>query len=177
MTKVYLSLGSNIEPEKNIYEALKLLSENVTILEVSTVYLTDPLRQKYLAKFYNCVVKIQTELGPEELKFKILRTIEEKLGRRRSKNKYASRTIDIDILLFGNLYLSKENLIIPDPEIEKRPFLAIPLYEIEPDLVIPQTNEQIVKIADKFGNSSMTKLEEYTRKIRCYVKHLHTQDP
>ena len=174
MTKAFLSLGSNIEPEKNVYEALKLLSEQVRILEVSTVYLTEPLLRKSQAKFYNCVVKIQTDLEPEALKSKTLQTIEEKLGRKKTKDKYASRTIDIDILLYGNLYFSTENLVIPDPEIEKRPFLAIPLYEIEPDLVIPQTNEQIVKIADRFENSSMIKLDEYTNKIKCYVKHLHT---
>jgi len=83
------------------------------------------------------VVEIETNFSPEELKYKVLRKIEKDLGRRRSRDKYASRTIDLDLILYDELIVKGDNFTLPDPQIAKRPYLAIPLYELNPALVLP----------------------------------------
>ncbi len=164
---VFLALGSNIEPEKNIAKALQLLSKYVKILKISTVYLTEPLGGRSQPKFYNCVVKVETNIEPDKLKYDVLRVIEEKLGRRRTKDKYAPRTIDIDITLYGNLRVSTDDMTVPDPEISKRPFLAVPLSEIEPDLKVLGLDKPIKEIAEEFKNHKMTPLSEYTQALQA----------
>ncbi len=167
MTVAYLSLGSNIEPKKNLVEAIRLLSRHVKILKLSTVYLTQPLLHRNQPSYHNCVIKIETEIEPLKLKFDVLRAIESKLKRKRTEDKYASRTIDIDIILYDDLRLSTKELVLPDPEIEKRPFLAIPLYELEPGLKLP-TNKSIREIATRFRNPKMTPLRGFTASLsRC----------
>lgn len=172
MTTAFLSLGSNIEPEKNILEAMKLLSRHVRILKVSTVYLTEPLFHKTQPKYYDCVIEIETDIQPHELKFQVLRAVEEQLGRRRTKDKYASRTIDIDILLYGEMRLKTKELIIPDPEIQKRAFLAIPLSEIEPKLLLPPTNKSIKEVAGEFKDYEMTPMRDFTEILQAFVRSL-----
>jgi 2-amino-4-hydroxy-6-hydroxymethyldihydropteridine diphosphokinase len=172
MTSVFLSLGSNIEPEKNILEAVRLLAEQVRILGASTVYLTTPLRRRTQPKYYNCVLKIETNIPPHRLKFDVLRGIEERLGRKRTEDKYASRTIDIDIIVYGNLRLSSKDLVIPDPEIKRRAFLAIPLCEIEPGLVLPATGGTIKEVASRFNAHRMIRQENFTETLRGLVRTL-----
>jgi 2-amino-4-hydroxy-6-hydroxymethyldihydropteridine diphosphokinase len=116
---------------------VKLLSRQVKILKSSTVYLTEPLLHKAQPKYYNCVIKIETDVELKKLKFVVLRTIEEELGRNRTTDKYASRILDIDILVYGDLNLRKEGLVIPDIDIQKRAFLTLALFEIEPELLLP----------------------------------------
>lgn len=167
MTIAFLALGSNIQPEKNIIDALRRLSKHVKILRISTVYRTEPLLGRPEPDFYNCVVKIETDLEPYKLKHDVFRVIEDKLGRKRTEDKYASRTIDIDIILYGNLQIARENLTVPDPEISKRPFLAVPLHEIDANLTVPGVNKPIKEIAAKFKNHKMTPLDEYTKTVRA----------
>lgn len=166
MVIAFLALGSNIEPEKNIFEAVKLLAKQVKILQISTVYLTEPLGRKNQSKYYNCVLKIETDLTPKKLKFDVLRNMEKALGRKRVKDKYAPRTIDIDLILFDNLQLVSEDLILPDPDICKRAFYAIPLLELEPELTLPPKNMSIKEIADKFKKNELIELKDYTETLQ-----------
>lgn len=172
MTVAFLSLGSNIKPEKNMLEAVRLLSHHVKILKASTVYLTEPLQRKSQPAYYNCVIKIETDIEPRKLKFDVLRVIEEELGRKRIKDKFASRTIDIDIILYGNLIVSTKELILPDPDIRRRAFLAIPLSEIEPDLVLPIGNKSIREIVDRFKKPKMMELKSFTEALQGLVRSL-----
>ena len=172
MTVAFLSLGSNIEPEKNMLEAVRLLSHHVKVLKASTVYLTEPLQLKSQPAYYNCIIKIETDIEPRKLKFDVLRAIEEELGRKRIKDKFASRTIDIDIILYGNLVVSTKELILPDPDIRRRAFLAIPLFEIEPDLVLPIGNKPIREIASRFKKPQMMELKSYTESLQGLVRSL-----
>lgn len=172
MTVVFLSLGSNVKPEENVLEAVRLLSHHVKVLKASTVYLTEPLRHRSHPAYYNCVLKIETDIKPHDLKSNVLRPIEQKLGRKRTKDKYSSRTIDIDIILYGNQIISTKELVVPDSDIQKRAFLAIPLYEIEPDLILPNTNEHISEIASRFKNPKITKLKSFTATLRALVNSL-----
>lgn len=172
MTAAFLSLGSNIEPEKNILEAIRLLSRHVKILKSSTVYLTEPLLRRSQPKYYNCVIKIETDIEPYKLKFDILRAIEEELGRKRSEDKYAPRTIDIDIILYGDLQVSTKELVIPDPEIQKRAFLAIPLYEAEPELLLSATGKPIREVASRFKGHRITELKNFTHTLQSLIRSL-----
>jgi len=172
MTLAFLSLGSNIKPEKNMLEAVKLLSCHVKILKASTVYLTEPLLDKSQPKYYNCVIEIETDIEPHKLKSEVLRVIEKELGRKRTEDKYASRTIDIDLILYGNLIISTKEMIIPDPEIQTREFLAIPLCELEPDLFLPDSNKNIKEIADKFRKPKIAELKSFTKALQGLVRSL-----
>ena len=172
MTRAFLSLGSNIEPEKNIVQAVKMLADNVRLVKSSTVFLTHPLRRRSQPCYYNCVVEVDTEIDPVKLKTEILRGIEEKLGRKRGRDKYASRTIDIDLELYGDLCLSTEDLVLPDPEIRHRSFLSGPLCELEPNLIMPDTGERICEIAAKFRNQKMERLEDFSNKLCKLIKGL-----
>jgi 2-amino-4-hydroxy-6-hydroxymethyldihydropteridine diphosphokinase len=172
MTVAFLSLGSNIEPEKSILEAVRLLSRRVKVLKASTVYLTEPLQGKLQPQYYNCVIKIETDIEPRKLKFDVLRDIEAELGRKRSKDKFASRTIDIDLILYGNLVVSTKDLIVPDPEIQERAFLAIPLCEIEPDLVLPVADKPIREVADGFKEPRIKELTVFTEVLQGLVRSL-----
>lgn len=172
MTIAFLALGSNIEPDKSILAAVKLLSKHVKILASSTVYLTEPLLHKSQPKYHNCVIKIQTEIEPSQLKFDVIRPIEKELGRSRIGDKYASRTIDIDLIVYGDKHLSENSLIIPDPDIRKRAFLALPLCELEPKLMLADTHESIRQVARRFSNSKLVKLNDFTQTLQDFLKTL-----
>ncbi len=169
MVEAYLALGSNIEPERNMMEALHLLADRVEVKSVSTVYLTEPLKRKQQPRYFNCVIRIETNLGPRQLKDEVISPIENALGRVRSNDKYASRTIDIDIIIYGKLHMDSGGIRLPDPEIMDRPFLALPLSELAPDMIIPQTNVNAGEIARKLKDTGMVPLPAYTAKLRSYI--------
>ncbi len=170
MAKVYISLGSNINPQKNILEALQRLAKYTQLINVSTVYRTEPIGAKPQPKYYNCVVQVETDIEPQTLKYDILRIIEDKLGRKRERDKYAPRTIDLDILVYGDLVISTSDLEIPDPEIMTRSFLTLGLYELNPTLILPNVNVPIKKVANRFKNNKMNLVTEYSKTLKEFVK-------
>ena len=172
MAIAFLSLGSNIEPSKNIFEAVRLLSSHVKVLKSSRVYLTEPLFRRHQPAYWNCVIEIETDIEPGKLKSEVLKATEEELGRKRSEDKYAPRTIDIDLIVYGQRDLSTRDLTIPDPEIRERPFLAVPLYEIEPNLLLPDTSEPIKKIAKKLKQEKMIELKDVTVALEDLIASL-----
>lgn len=159
----YISIGSNINPEDNIIRALELLSMYTKITKISNVYLTEPIPKDSKQPFYyNLSVEVRTTLDPYKLK-NMLRHIEDTIGRKRTEDKYAPRTIDLDISVYGNLVV--DELKIPDPEIVKRPFLAFTLYEANEDLVIPKFNKSIKEIINSMKTEGMKPLYEFTEKL------------
>lgn len=171
MTVAFVSIGSNIEPEKNVYRAIKKLGGRLRILGISTVYLTKPLGTGAGPKFYNCVIKVDTKLSPYDLKFKILRRIERDLGRVRSRNKFAPRTIDLDLIMYATVRTKQARMVLPDPEIKKRPFLAIPLYELDHELVLPGAKPiRMASIAKGLDGNDMVGLKKYTKKLKSMAK-------
>jgi 2-amino-4-hydroxy-6-hydroxymethyldihydropteridine diphosphokinase len=133
----YLSLGSNLgDREKNLRLAIARLREVGEVCDVSGFYETEPVEvEGEQPWFLNCAVCLQTSLGPEELLAVIL-TIEREMGRRRDAVR-APRTIDIDILLFGDLVVDLPQLIIPHPGLSRRRFVLEPLAEIAPNVRHP----------------------------------------
>ncbi len=130
MNTAYISLGSNIRPRQNIAKAIRILMGRQIVTGISTVYRTSPELNKDQPDYYNCVAAISTDLGPKELKYNLLRKIEALLGRSRNKDKYASRTIDLDLIVYGRLKIETAGMVLPDPEIQQRPYLAFGLKEL-----------------------------------------------
>lgn len=169
MPRVFIGIGSNIDPDTNVPRAIKLLRRDVHILAISTFYRTEAIGRSDQPPFYNGVVSIETDLSPTELKHCVLRRIEEELGRVRTDDKCAPRTIDLDILLYDMLAESV------DSDIEKRAFLAIPLYELAPDLVLPGLDRSIKDIAASLENKVMKPLPELTGLLRREIGNEQSQ--
>jgi dihydroneopterin aldolase/2-amino-4-hydroxy-6-hydroxymethyldihydropteridine diphosphokinase len=142
------------------------LSTKVNILGISTVYQTRPEEGLKQPQYYNCVVEIETNFSAEELKYKVLRKIEKDLGRKRSRDKYASRAIDLDLILYADLVLKNDDFSLPDPQIASRPYLAIPLYELNPELVLPGSGLRIKKLALNLSREGIQPLYDYTENLR-----------
>lgn len=159
--RAFIGLGSNISPAVKILNAVNLLRSRLKILDISTVYRTRAIGKKEAPDFYNCVVEIETETPPQELK-KELRNMEKELGRVRKKDKYAPRVIDMDILIYDTLISDEER--IPDPEILKRPFLLAGLAELAPEMQFPGTREKIKDLAQ--GINGLKPLPSYTSRLR-----------
>lgn len=171
MAKVFISIGSNIDPEINIRRAILSLGEKVRITGISTFYCTEPLDHQGQPSFYNGIVQIDTEIPPKELKYSILMGIESELGRVRTGDKYAPRTIDLDVLIYDDLTLEEDGLTLPDPDIPKRPFLAIPLCELAPDIVLKGYGLKIRDLAKSHTNNTMEPLNEFTESLRRELKN------
>lgn len=135
---VFAGLGSNTgERENNLRDAISLLSGRVgEILSISNIYETAPWGFLSDDKFLNMVVRIKTGSSPVKLLRELLK-VEKSLGRTRSGKRYESRTIDIDILLYGNRIISKPGLTIPHPLIQERKFVLVPLCDLYPEGIHP----------------------------------------
>jgi len=155
MAQAFVAVGSNINPEVNVRAAVRLLAERVQIAAVSTVYRTEPEGPPGQPSFYNCVIEVTTDIPAHEFKFKVLRAIESELGRQRTSDKYAPRPIDLDLILYDDLVLNADGLVLPDPDIRNRPFLAVPLAELAPGLTLPGTNVRIAELATALRTDKM----------------------
>jgi 2-amino-4-hydroxy-6-hydroxymethyldihydropteridine diphosphokinase len=157
--KAYIALGSNIEPEENILHAARALKEIGPILATSRVYRNSAIAPEPQSDYLNAAILLLTDHDPGDLQSE-LRQIEADLGRVRSKNKYAPRTIDLDLCLYGSLTLENETLTLPDPDIQSRPYLAVILSELNPDYVLPTTGESLNSIALQLRESTHLILEK-----------------
>ena len=134
----YIGLGSNLKgPKEQIEKAIKALSEakEITLLSVSSFYQSKPLLDMPGPNYLNVVCKIETDLSALDL-LNFCQEIEDNQHRVREV-KWGSRSIDLDILLYGNQVLATKRLIIPHPEMINRAFVLFPLFEIEPGLKLP----------------------------------------
>lgn len=153
--RVLVAVGSNIEPERNVPAALDMLSHQARLTGVSTFYRTASLGRPEQPSFLNGVVRIETRLSARALKFDVLRAIERRLGRVRTQDAFAPRPIDLDTALYGHEVIDEPDLRVPDPDIRERPFLAIPLLELEPDLVLSDTGEKLASLVRPEWASTM----------------------
>jgi 2-amino-4-hydroxy-6-hydroxymethyldihydropteridine diphosphokinase len=125
----FIAVGSNIEPEKYIPQALHCLKQLVTVTASSTFYCTKALGRPDQPDFINGLWQVQTTHLPYHIKHHILHNIENRLGRTRTTDKYAPRTIDLDLILYNDLQIHTPDLVLPHPDVE-RPFVYVPLYEL-----------------------------------------------
>jgi 2-amino-4-hydroxy-6-hydroxymethyldihydropteridine diphosphokinase len=142
MPVVYLGLGSNIgDKEANITQALRLISKICEVKKKSHLYHTEPVGNTEQDWFLNCVVEIETDIDPKHL-LSLFKSIERTLGRIKT-TKNGPRTIDIDILLYGNRIVKTKNLVIPHPLLQERLFVLQPMMDLNPDFVHPVLKKPI----------------------------------
>jgi 2-amino-4-hydroxy-6-hydroxymethyldihydropteridine diphosphokinase len=142
MEKVYLGLGTNLgDRELNLRKAINNVNELIgSVVLVSSIYETEPVGFRSEEKFLGVMDMI---LKAEAL-----------LGRVRKGNKYTSRIIDLDILLFGNRIIENDSLSVPHPMMHERRFVLIPLCEIAPDLVHPILEKSIKTLLSECQDKS-----------------------
>jgi len=140
----YLSLGTNIgEREQFLRDAIFKLNTHpeIRVLRQSSVYETDPVGFTEQATFLNTVVQVETALLAEEL-LAYGQEIERQLGRERTI-RWGPRTIDVDILLYEQMVIQTEDLVVPHPRMHERSFVLVPLSELEPELILPRRQQTI----------------------------------
>ena len=140
----FLSLGSNIGNRlDNLEEAFNIIiEEKINIISKSKIYETSPMENLNQNYFLNQVLKIETNLEPFKL-LDIIKGIENKMGRFKTKKKYMPRIIDIDILSYDNLIIDNNNLTIPHPKIKLRKFILKPWRDIAPDYILSNSKSTI----------------------------------
>jgi len=158
---VYFGLGSNIGDRLSyLRKALVKLSETdgIALIELSPVYQTEPVGYEAQEDFYNMAVRAETTLSPVDL-LSAVKRIEKELGRVEAVHK-GPRTIDIDILLFGDEFVDEYRLSIPHPRMLEREFVLRPLYDIDPDLLIAPLHTSI--------RDALSKVAGIKRVVRIY---------
>lgn len=160
MARVFLSLGSNLgDRQAYLAWAIQRLgaTRGVRVVACSPLYETEPWPEQHVARerwYLNCAVEIETALAPRPL-LRLLRAIEDDAGRVRAPvppGVYADRTLDIDILLYGDRVVSDDDLQIPHPFLHERRFVLAPLCDIAPEVEHPtlylSIREILAQVAD-----------------------------
>jgi 2-amino-4-hydroxy-6-hydroxymethyldihydropteridine diphosphokinase len=156
---VYLSIGSNLGGrERNLRDALGLLAgPSLRILRVSSFYETEPRDVPDQPWFVNAVVEAETDLFPKQLLAR-LQKIERQLGRKRIRPK-GPRTIDIDILLYGEAVIATDDLTVPHPRMGERRFVLEPLAELGPELRHPVTRRTVREMLRAVAGQQVRRVE------------------
>ena len=136
----YLNLGSNIQPESNLPRALELLSAFGEIVQISQVWESEPVGTTG-ANYLNACVKFKTSMAQSDMKEKIVRPIEDQLGRQRGEDKFAPRSMDIDIILFDDEPINND--------VWELAFVVVPLADLYPEYRKTKSRETVLEIATR----------------------------
>jgi 2-amino-4-hydroxy-6-hydroxymethyldihydropteridine diphosphokinase len=137
-TTSFVGIGSNLgDREGNLTRAIELLSaeDGIRVVAMSKIRETEPVGPVAQGPFLNGAVRLETELSPQELLERLL-AVEQRLGRVR-RERYGPRTIDLDLLLYGDEVVDEPGLTVPHPGLHERRFALEPLSDLDPDLEIP----------------------------------------
>lgn len=156
MNRVLVLLGSNIDSEANLRRAARRLAGLVTVVAFSPVYESEPVGHKAQPSYLNAAALIETELEPERLRTDVLRSIEVELGRLRGPDKYAPRTIDLDVILFGDCVYTLEGRRVPEPGLLRWAHIAVPAADLAPEWVHPETGDTLRAIAAGLPSDGLT---------------------
>jgi 2-amino-4-hydroxy-6-hydroxymethyldihydropteridine diphosphokinase len=156
VTLAYLSLGSNVgDRAGQLQEAIARLSAAGRVVAASSIYETEPVEFTQQPWFLNCAAALETDQTPQQLMTAIL-AIEEEMGRRRVQRK-GPRSIDIDILLYGDEIVDSSDLTIPHPAMQHRRFVLEPLAEIAPEVLHPVLKKTIAELRDALTEGQAVK--------------------
>lgn len=152
MAKIYISIGSNIEAERNIRISIKALQDHYGEMILSSVYESEAVGFDG-DNFLNLVVSLKTDEDVHAVVAK-LREIEDENGRNRTAPRFSARIIDLDLLLYDDLILQEKGLELPRDEITKNAFVLLPLDEIASQLIHPVSGKTICEHWLNFDKSS-----------------------
>ncbi len=147
--RVAVSLGSNLgNRQKALAEAVEVLRRQLDALRVSGLYETEPLHYEQQPQFLNACCTGRTRLTPRQM-LSQLQDAERAAGRDRSGPRFGPRTLDLDLLLYGDSAIESPDLVIPHPRLRERGFVLVPLNEIAPDWIVPASRgEPAATVAD-----------------------------
>ena len=157
----FLSIGTNsgnrIENLKSLFKEFE--NNNVNILNVSSIYESEPFESLSKNNFYNLVIKIETNLDLLDF-FNFTKLVEKKMGRTVKNNPDMPRIVDIDILVFNNIVYKSKSLIVPHPKIHERKFVLLPWSEISDKYILPKYNQSVNYLLNSVKDTSkICKLE------------------
>lgn len=155
--RAWVGLGSNLgNGRKQLEHALRLLNQypSIEVLRTSSLYRTKPWGVLDQNHFTNAVAELTVNCGAAEL-LSILKKVELDMGRDPDGRRWGPRQIDLDILLFDGKILHWVNLTVPHPRMHKRAFVLVPLYELEPELMIPSRGTVRSCLARLRGNNTV----------------------
>jgi 2-amino-4-hydroxy-6-hydroxymethyldihydropteridine diphosphokinase len=168
----FISLGSNIEPEKNLIFGTRRLADLGKLIAVSMVYQNPAIGPTPQPDFLNAAVLIETAHSVETIRLR-LRGIEADAGRVRTHDKYAPRTLDLDLCLLGTQITECPEPSLPDPDLLTRAHLAVPMGELAPSFLHPITGETLQIIADRLRpDASLVPRPEITARLHDIVVEL-----
>lgn len=161
MSICYIALGSNLgDPFAQANQAIRALQQlpQSKVIDVSPFYRSKPLGPQDQNDYLNAVIKMHTTLSPIAL-LDQLQAIEQSQGRVRKQNRWGARTLDLDILLYDDLVIDSERLTIPHYHMKHREFVLYPLFDIEPQLILPD-NEKLLDLVSKCAKNGLKKWHE-----------------
>jgi 2-amino-4-hydroxy-6-hydroxymethyldihydropteridine diphosphokinase len=139
VTRAYVGLGANLgDRERTLHDAVAALAaeEGIEVVSVSTLRETEPVGVGEQPLFLNGVAALDTTLGAAELLDRLL-AVEQRFGRVRVPGEHGPRTLDLDLLLYGDEQIDAPGLAVPHPRLHERRFVLEPLVELDPGLVVP----------------------------------------
>jgi 2-amino-4-hydroxy-6-hydroxymethyldihydropteridine diphosphokinase len=160
LNRIIVSLGSNVDKEMNLPLAIRLLGKRCPVKAVSSIYETAAVGLTEQPNYLNAAVLIETELTPSQLKAEVLVPLEEALKRERTADKNAPRTIDADVVLCNEdvfEYGSEDGRQhhLPDPDLLRFPHVIVPVAELLPDMLHPETGEPLAWIARRLTSKAL----------------------
>lgn len=166
--EAFVGVGSNVDPEKNILAALPEIESHVQVLDASRFYRNPALAPDSHERppFVNGVLKIRTGLTPSDLKYGVLRSVERGVQRSRTGDRYGPRTLDLDLLIYGDLEVDSDGITLPDPDISVQPFWAVPLAELVSEMRPPDTSLSMKELVRTMDTHSFVYLESFTAELR-----------
>ncbi|PMM17841.1 2-amino-4-hydroxy-6-hydroxymethyldihydropteridine diphosphokinase [Vibrio breoganii] len=155
MINAYIAVGSNLgDPVAQAKQAIESLRDlpRSRVIQASSLYSSTPMGPKNQPDYINAVVKIETELQPLEL-LDNTQKIENEQGRVRKEERWGPRTLDLDIILYGDETIDQPRLVVPHYGMREREFVLYPLLEIEPNLILPDGSalSQLIESVDRNG--------------------------
>lgn len=157
--QAFIGLGANLnEPKQQLEKALAAINlhQQMSLVESSSFYQSVPMGPQNQEDFINAVALIQTEMPAPEL-LSVLQTIEQEQGRIRKDERWGPRTLDLDLLLYQDQQINLPQLIVPHYGLKHRNFVILPLYEIAPELILPD-GTSIESLAASISKQGIKKL-------------------
>lgn len=161
MARAYIGLGSNLgDPREFVREAARRLATHGRVVAASSLYETEPWGGIAQPRFINAACVLETSESPQQLMRSLLE-IERALGRdRATEERWGPRRIDLDLLLYEDLILRTDDLVLPHPRLPERAFALVPLAEVAPDVRHPVTGQTARELAASVGSTGVRRLPE-----------------